>query len=57
MTALGRIALARTDIDMADAVFEVVSPVLEATPDADADTDAMEIDGKEDGSSRKAEEL
>ena len=50
--ALGRIAIARADIDMSDGVFEVVEPLL--VPDSDGDK--MEIDSGKD-QVRKAEEL
>ncbi|EME39141.1 hypothetical protein DOTSEDRAFT_66216 [Dothistroma septosporum NZE10] len=50
--ALGRIAKARSDIDMSDGVFDVVDPLLMP----ESDEDKMEIDsGKE--QVRKAEEL
>lgn len=47
---MARIALARTDVDIHDPVFDIVDPILTETPDEDA----MEIDGKD--SSRKSEE-
>lgn len=50
--ALGRVAIARADIDMNDDVFEVVEPLL--TPDFDEDK--MEVDSSKD-QVRKAEEL
>ncbi|KXT06290.1 hypothetical protein AC578_9131 [Pseudocercospora eumusae] len=49
--ALARIALARTDVDIYDLIFDIVDPILTETAD---DEDAMEVDGKD--SSRKSEE-
>lgn len=43
--------LARTDVDIHDAVFDIVDPILTET----SDEDAMEVDGKD--SSRKSEEM
>lgn len=51
--ALARIAMARIDTDLSDAVYDVVQPILAQGTDADAD--AMEIDGQEDA--RKAEDM
>lgn len=51
LNALGTIALARTDLDLADAAFEIVSSVLNASDTGDA----MEIDG--DDQKRKSDEL
>lgn len=54
MKALARVARARTDIDMSDAIFEAVAPLLTD----DADEDKMDVDG---GSGkdhvRKAEDI
>lgn len=51
MSALARIALARTDVDISDAVMAAAAPVLSEGPDEDA----MEIDGTADR--RKADEM
>ncbi|EME80221.1 uncharacterized protein MYCFIDRAFT_104048, partial [Pseudocercospora fijiensis CIRAD86] len=48
--ALARIALARSDIDMHDAVFDIVDPILRET----RDEDATQMDGQE--TSRHSEE-
>jgi proteasome component ECM29 len=53
--ALAGIALARQDVDISDDVHDVVAPLL---ADASAaDEDAMDIDGKDGSSSRKAEDM
>lgn len=49
--ALAKVALARTDVDLSEAVLEVAAPLLSETPDEDA----MEIDGADGG--RKADEM
>ncbi|GIZ49370.1 hypothetical protein CKM354_001240000 [Cercospora kikuchii] len=49
--ALAKVALARTDVDLSEAVLEVATPLLSETPDEDA----MEIDGADGG--RKADEI
>ncbi|CAK3843215.1 Proteasome component ECM29 [Lecanosticta acicola] len=50
--ALGKVAQARSDIDMSDAIFEVVGSLIEQQ----ADGDAMDVDGGKD-QARKAEEI
>jgi proteasome component ECM29 len=52
---LAGIARARSDIDLSDAVHEIVAPIL-AEPSAE-DEDAMDIDGKDQPSSRKADDM
>ena len=43
MTALGQVALARTDVDMHTSVFDIVKPLLETS----VDESAMEVDGEQ----------
>lgn len=54
--ALGQIGAARTDVDMSDAVFEVVEPLLQASIEGNDDEQRMDVDGEE-GSKQKLEEM
>ncbi|KAF2221530.1 armadillo-type protein [Elsinoe ampelina] len=50
--SLGKVALARRDIDMSDTVYEVVLPILEEALDKiKDDADAMDVDGQGPGKS------
>lgn len=45
--SLGKVASARTDVDMFDTVFDTVQPIFcELVTQARDDCDAMEVDGK-----------
>ena len=44
MKALARVAAAREDVDMSGSVFDIASPVLQASK---ADGDKMEVDGED----------
>lgn len=50
--SLGKVALARRDVDMSDTVFDVVNPIMEELLEKIRDdADAMEIDGQGPGKS------
>ena len=53
LKCLGRVAAARTDIDMSDVVCDIASPMLEEMVQSDNDIDKMEVDGTGDGDAKK----
>ncbi|KJX97621.1 proteasome component ECM29 like protein [Zymoseptoria brevis] len=53
--ALAGVALARSDVDLSDDVHDVVGPILAEA--GGVDEDAMDIDGKDGSSTRKADDI